>query len=240
VSEHDERVRKLLTDFADRAVGDHPVANVEADVTRGRRALRRLRMRRRTAGVLVGAAAVAAVAATGGPGSWFAGDGPQVASDAPGATQQTQAASARPQPAATRVLEQPVARVVLAKNSARWSEVGCGLAPAGWHAQRSLPRHVVLAPPYSSSSDGRDLNGKLVLRSAEVADQFLKPTPHHQPGRLVFLGWYAAGERAAQVKLGEDWLIVRLPRGGAGWNDSTLLRLVGSCNVSKPATPTVR
>ncbi|MGH3465186.1 MAG: hypothetical protein ACRDP9_27280 [Kribbellaceae bacterium] len=246
MNEHDEQVRKLLTDFADRAVSDHPAADVEADVTRGRRALRRLRVRRRTAGVLVCAAAVAAVAATGGPGSWFAGDGPQVASDAPGATQQTQqtkqtqAASARPQPAATRVLEQPLERVVLAKNSARWSGVGCGLAPAGWHAQRSLPQQVVLAPPYSSNSDGRDLNGKLVLRSAEVADPFLKPTPHQQPGRLVFLGWYAAGERAAQVKLGEDWLIVRLPRGAAGWNDATLLRLVGSCTVSKPATPTVR
>ncbi len=239
MNEHDEQVRRLLADFADRAVGEHPPGDVEDDVARGRRALRRLRMRRRTAGVLVGAAAIAAVAVTGGPGAWFAGrdtDPPPVAG------RQSTPRPARPAPASTMAptTYRIAPPVVLARNTARWPDVGCGLAPAGWHAQPSLPRQVVLAPPYSSSSDGRDLNGKLVLRRADVADRFVKATPHHQPGKLVFLGWYAAGERAAQVKLGEDWLIVRVPRGAPGWDDKTLLRMVGSCTVLGIVTPTAR
>ena len=55
------RCEELLTEFADQAVGELPPADVDADVARGRRALFRLRARRRGTGVLCIAAVSTAV-----------------------------------------------------------------------------------------------------------------------------------------------------------------------------------
>lgn len=234
----DDEVRRLLTDFADRTVGEGgeggdavapPVVDVDADVARGRRALRRLRLRRRTAGVFAVATVAGAVALSGGPGAWFSGDGDQVATDTPAASAASPA-SRTPAPPSARF--STASSVVLAKGARQWGGIDCGLSPAGWQYQKSNTGYAVLAPPYSSSSDARDLTGKLVLRTAVNADKILKVDAVRQPGRIVHLGWYPAGERVAQTKLGGTWLIVRTPRGAAGWDDKVLLEFVGSCSVT--------
>jgi hypothetical protein len=220
----DDEVRRLLADFADRAVGDQPAADVDEDVARGRRALRRVRLRRRTAGVLTAATAVAAVALTGGPMRWFATDDP-IAGVAPASTN----------PASTP----GTATVTLTKGATTSGVIGCDLTPAGWRSQPAKAGYAVLAPPVTRT-DGKAMDGELVLHTAPAADHILRVSAVRQPGRIVHLGWYAAGERVAQTKLGDTWLIVRAPRGGAGWNDTALLRFVGSCSlltVRLPATP---
>ncbi|MDX6281119.1 MAG: hypothetical protein QOH03_2190, partial [Kribbellaceae bacterium] len=64
-------VKKLLAGFADHAVDGLPAADVDADVARGRRALRRIRARRRVTGVLCIAAATTAVLAIGNQVKWW-------------------------------------------------------------------------------------------------------------------------------------------------------------------------
>jgi hypothetical protein len=221
----DDEVRRLLADFADRAIGDQPAADVDEDVARGRRAVRRVRLRLATAGVLAAAAAVGAVVVTGGPLRWFAADSPPVG-----------ASPASPTPTG--------ASVTLTKGLTTSGVIGCELAPAGWRPQPTKPGYAVLAPPAARTdakgTDGKGTDGKLVLHTSPDADRILRVSAVRQPGRIVHLGWYENGDRVAQTKLGDTWLIVQVPRGGAGWDDTALLRFVESCSlrlVPVPVTP---
>jgi hypothetical protein len=216
----DDEVRRLLADFADRAVGDQPAADVDEDVARGRRAVRRVRLRLAAAGVLAAAVAVGAVAVTGGPLRWFAADSPPVG-----------ASPASPTPTG--------ASVTLTKGITTSGVIGCELAPAGWRSQPTKPGYAVLAPP-AARADAKVTDDKLVLHTSPEADRILRVSAVRQPGRIVHLGWYENGDRVAQTKLGDTWLIVQVPRGGAGWDDTALLRFVGSCSlqlVPVPVTP---
>ena len=60
-----DEVKKLLEGFADQAAEGLPPADIDEDVARGRRALRRIKRRRRVTGVLCVAAVSAAVLAVG-------------------------------------------------------------------------------------------------------------------------------------------------------------------------------
>jgi hypothetical protein len=220
VAEVDDEVRRLLADFADRAAEDKPAADVEEDVVRGRRAMRRVRVRLGLAGVVAVAAAIAAVALTGGPMRWFAAGDPPV--------------GAGPAPTTPTT-----ASVTLTKGLTTSGVIGCELAPAGWHSQATKAGYAVLAPP-TARTDGKVMAGKLVLHTSPDADHILRVSAVRQPGRIVHLGWYEDGERVAQTKLGHTWLIVRVSRGGAGWDDAALLRFVESCSLRLmpvPATP---
>ena len=216
----DDEVRRLLADFAARAAGDQPAPDVDDDVARGRRAVRRVRLRLATAGVVVVAAAVVAVALTGGPLRWFAADGPPVG-----------ARPASPPPT--------LASVTLTKGLTTSGVIGCELTPAGWRSEPTKPGYAVLAPP-TAPTDDKVMDDNLVLHTSPDADRILLVSAVRQPGRIVHLGWYENGERVAQTKLGDTWLIVQVPRGGAGWDDTALLRFVESCSVRLmpvPATP---
>jgi hypothetical protein len=87
-----DEVKRLLEGFADRAAEGLPEADIDADVTRGRLALRRIKRRRRVTGVLCVAAASALVLAIGNLKWW--GNGSEVAGGPP--EQEKTAASASP------------------------------------------------------------------------------------------------------------------------------------------------
>ncbi len=213
----DDEVRRLLADFADRAAGDQPAPDVDEVVARGRRAVRRVRLRLATGGVVVLAAAVAAVALTGGPLRWFAADSPPV-----GASPASPASTA--------------AGVTLTKGVTTSGVIGCELTPAGWRSEPTKPGYAVLAPP-AAGTDDKVMDDKLVLHTSPDADHILRVSAVRQPGRIVHLGWYENGERVAQTKLGDTWLIVQVPRGGGGWDDTALLRFVESCSVRLTPVP---
>ena len=74
-----DEVKKLLEGFADRAADGLPAADIDADVARGRRALRRIKRRRRVTGVLCVAAVSAAVLAIGNQVKWWNNGSTEVA-----------------------------------------------------------------------------------------------------------------------------------------------------------------
>lgn len=188
----DDEVRRLLTDFADRTVADG--FDVDDDVARGRRALRR----GRRSGALLAAGVVAAVALTAGI----------LVDRLSGST-------------STLYADQP--EVMLAETPGSWGGISCKLSPSGWRVVAQKTGYAALTAPGSS--------GQLVLRTASKADNIEAGTAVREPGRIVRLGWYAEGDRVAQTKLGDTWLIVRLPPDAQGWNDTVLLRFVDSCTV---------
>lgn len=191
----DDQVRQLLTDFADRTTGGGVNGfDVDEDVARGRRAVRR---GRRSAALLV-AGVVGVVALTAGV----------LVDRLSGST-------------STQYADQP--EVMLADKPGSWGGIGCKLSPSGWRAVAQKTGYAALIAPGSS--------GQLVLRTASEADDIEAVTAVREPGRIVHLGWYAEGDRVAQTKLGDTWLIVRLPPDGQGWNDTVLLRFVDSCTV---------
>ena len=236
----DDGVRRLLADFAEQATGDAAM-DADADVARGQRALRLLRMRR-TTGVLVVAAAAGAVVATGGPANWWSGHGADVASDAategsatPSAIQPYEVPASSGQPTlelGTPMVASAGTTVVLVRNTAKWPGISCGLAPSGWNTRIATAQTVVLAAPAGAAA-----RGKIELRTADAADRLLQVSAVRAPGRLVFLGLYASGDRGAQLKQGDSWVILRVPRGQAGWADPVVVRLMASCApAGTPAT----
>ena len=121
----------------------------------------------------------------------------------------------------TQFADQPA--VQLAETPGSWGGIGCGLSPSGWRPVAQKTGYAALVAP--------GVSGQLVLRTASKADSIEGVTAVREPGRIVHLGWYAEGDRVAQTKLGDTWLIVRLPPEGQGWNDTVLLRFVDSCTV---------
>lgn len=230
-------VKRLLEGFADRTVDGLPAADVEADVARGRRSLRRIRTRRRVAGVLCAAAVTTAVLAIGNQVKWWGGGGTEVAtgSDEAGASAGTEAAGTAT-PAATGADQAGEsasvfagAMIELTANSKAWSNIDCALAPQGWTPEAPVTTdRVVLTPPLVRTSDAA---AKLVLQAATEARSLQAVRVTEADGKVFHVGT-EAGRAAGQVKLGERWLLVQLPVGDKDWNDEILRRFMGSCTVS--------
>src|SRR4051812_37044688 len=130
-------VKRLLEGFADRAAEALPDADIEADVTRGRRALRRVKRRPRVTGVLCVAAVSALALAIGNQVKWW-GNSTEVAGGS-GKTEKTAAASATPATPATAPAAKPssgetmsmfgASVVELVANNQPWKTIDCTLAP---------------------------------------------------------------------------------------------------------------
>ncbi|HEY9332840.1 MAG TPA: hypothetical protein VIQ79_00435 [Kribbella sp.] len=232
-------MKRLLEGFADRAVDGLPAADVEADVARGRRALRRIRTRRRITGVLCAAAVTTAVLAIGNQVKWWGGGGTEVAtgSDEAGASASasTEAAGTAtpatgPDQAGESASVFAGAMIVLTANSQAWNDIDCALAPQGWTQETPVTTdRVVLTPPLVRTSS--DTASKLVLQAAREARSLQAVRVTEADGKVFHVGT-EAGRAAGQVKLGERWLLVQLPVGDKHWNDEILRRFMGSCSVS--------
>ncbi len=231
-------VKRLLEQFADRAVDGLPPADVDADVTRGRRALRRIRARRRVTGVLCVAAATTAVLVVGDQAEWWGGGGEaEVATDA--ATTQTQpqpesatAGSAAPStPAGDEDVQtfSSAAVVQLVTNAKPWNGIGCTLTPLGWTASpQNAAKRVVLTPPSARTAD---VSAQLELFTA-AEPQPLSGIRAVQTGGKVFHVGSTGGREVGQVQLGETWLVAKLPIEHQDWNDDLVRRFLASCTVS--------
>jgi hypothetical protein len=238
-----DEVRRLLERFANEASAEAPPVDVDADIARGRRALRRIRTRRRTAGVLCIAAAIALIAVAGNPARWFAGGDPGVATDEPAPARTlspTPDPTLDPTPDSTAdstadstpvpsVFVGSATPVVLVPNTTAWpGDLQCKLVPAGWRQTSVRSGAVELSPPDIAVAGASQ---RLVLRAAVAADRIDAVEAVRTGGRIAHLGRYPDGSRAGQVKFTDRWLIVRLPVGEPGWTDTTLQRLLESCVV---------
>jgi hypothetical protein len=238
-----DEVKRLLEEFADRAVAEVPPVDVEADVLRGRRALRLIKTRRRVTGVLCVAAVSTVVLAAGNQLQWWgAGDagvatGPAVGratpesshSEAPTRTP-TPAAETRAQPERTQSAF-AAHNVELVANRHSWSGVSCSLVPLGWTLQTpAATGQVVLTPATTRSSSGPE--NKLVLQAGPEAQKLLAVRVIQAGGQVFHVGKVADGREVGQVQLGGRWLVVRLPAGDQGWTDGVLQRFMASCSLS--------
>jgi hypothetical protein len=232
-------VKKLLVEFADRAVDGLPAADVDADVARGRRALRRIRARRRVTGVLCIAAATTAVLAVGNQVKWWgagqsdvAGGSDEPASAAGAKAGSSQAESAQASPKADEgTMSTFGAAVTLVANRGAWSNISCSLAPEGWALRAPLAaNHVQLAPPTMRTADlGPD--GGLDVQAVDAARSLQGVRVSEAAGKVFHLGT-SDGRETGQVLLGERWLLVQLPAGNKDWNDDLLRRFMASCTVN--------
>ncbi|ADB33736.1 hypothetical protein Kfla_4719 [Kribbella flavida DSM 17836] len=229
-------VKRLLEQFADRSVDALPPADVEADLTRGRRALRRIRARRRVTGVLCAAAATAAALVAGEQAQWRSGGEAEVATDAPAPAPETalgvvSAGSPTPAVPTSASMGTPSllsdSAVQLVSNGRSWNSIGCTLVPQGWTAAAGAER-VVLTPPSARTADA---TSQLELFAADQSQPLSGVRAVEASGRVIHLG-STGGRAVGQVKLGERWLVVRLPAAHQAWNDETLRRFLGSCTIS--------
>ncbi|WBQ07739.1 hypothetical protein [Kribbella sp. CA-293567] len=230
-------VKKLLAEFADRSVDGIPPADVDADVARGRRALRRIRARRRVTGVLCIAAATTAVLALGQL-KWWGGDQSQVAGGAGEAAPASVTGSAT-KPVATPSVQDSDGEielysgpaVSLVTNREAWNSITCSLTPQGWTPQQPVGTdHVLLAPPTMRTGDLGENDG-LELRAEPQALSLTATRVTSAGGKVFHLG-QTGGRETGQVLLGERWLLVQLPAGNLDWNDDLLRRFMASCSVN--------
>ncbi len=226
-----DEVKRLLEGFADRAAEGLPDADIDADVTRGRLALRRIKRRRRVTGVLCVAAASALVLAIGNLKWW--GNGNEVAGGPP--EQETAAASARPStkpravPSSSQTMSMFGASVVeLVANKEAWSTFNCTLAPKGWSPETPMTAtRVVLSQPEMRTADSA---AKVVLQAAPQARSLSKVRVTDASGKTFHIGTLD-GRLTGQVKLSDQWLLVELPTGTVEWPDDVLRRFLDSCTV---------
>ncbi|WP_432938479.1 hypothetical protein ACQPXM_27380 [Kribbella sp. CA-253562] len=226
-------VKRLLEQFADRTADGLPPADVDADVARGRRALRRIKARRRVTGVLCVAAATTAVLVAGDESQWWGGGETEVATDA--TTPQPSAAtsgSAAPSTAADdgdKVATFSMARVQLVTNPKPWNSIACTLTPQGWTAApRSDAKRVVLTPPSARTAEAA---AQLELFAADAPQPLSGVRAVQSDGKVFHLG-NAGGREVGQVELGGNWLVARLPIDHQDWNDDLVRRFLDSCTVS--------
>ncbi|GAA1562555.1 hypothetical protein [Kribbella lupini] len=228
-------VKRLLEQFADRAVDGLPPADVDADVTRGRRALRRIKARRRVTGVLCVAAATTAVLVVGDQGEWWSGGEAEVASDAPATQPQPQpesatTGSATPSGAKEETFSTYTATAVqLVANPKPWNSIGCTLAPLGWAAApQGAAQRVVLTPPSARTAD---TSAQLELFTAPEPQPLSRIRAVESGGKVFHVG-STGGREVGQVRLGDSWLVAKLPIEHQDWNDDLVRRFLGSCTVS--------
>jgi hypothetical protein len=245
-----DEVKKLLEGFADRAAAGLPEPDIDADVTRGRLALRRIKRRRRVTGVLCVAAASALVLAIGNQVKWW-GTGDQVAGGTvtPSTAESTQPATPAPQPAsepksesesetasaapATPRKQETISMygaevVQLEANKQPWDGISCALAPKGFSAETpSAAGRVVLSKPELRTADSA---AKVILRTAPQARSLAQVRSGAASGRTVQIGT-ANGRLSGQVRVDSQWLLVELPTGTADWPDDVVRRFLASCTV---------
>ncbi|HZX06470.1 hypothetical protein [Kribbella sp.] len=227
-----DEVKKLLEGFADRAADGLPDADIDADVTRGRLALRRIKRRRRATGVLCVAAASALVLAIGNQVNWWRG-GSEVAGTSVG--QETAASAAGPStlPPATPRSNQTISAfgapvVDLVANRQPWSTIDCTLAPKGWTAESPIAaNHVVLSKAEMRTADTA---AKVILQAAPQARSLMHPRVTAAGGKTFHIGTLD-GRLTAQVQLPGRWLLVSFPSGTAEWPDDAVQRFLDSCTV---------
>jgi hypothetical protein len=227
-----DEVKRLLEGFADQAAEGLPDADIDADVTRGRRALRRIKRRRRVTGVLCVAAASALVLAIGNQVKWW-GSGSEVADGVP--EQKPTAASASPAtvppaaPSSGQTISMFGASVVeLVANKQSWSAFDCRLAPKGWSPETPMTANrVVLSQPEMRTADSA---AKVVLQAAPQARSLSQVRVTDASGKTFHIGTLD-GRLTGQVKLSDQWLLVELPTGTVEWPDDVLRRFLDSCTV---------
>lgn len=226
-----DEVKKLLEGFADHAADGLPAADIEADVARGRRALRRIKRRRRVTGVLCVAAVSAAVLAIGNQVKWWNNSTTEVAgSDA----DKTATAAETPTPTpmiaeGNETFSTYASAVELVANRQPWNTIGCTLAPKGWTPETPIAANrVVLSRPTVRTADAAT---KVVLQSASAARSLTEVRVTDSGGKTFHIGTLN-GRTTGQVKLADRWLLVELPAGTADWNDELLQRFMASCTVN--------
>jgi hypothetical protein len=238
-----DEVKRLLEEFADRAVAEVPPVDVEADVVRGRRALRRIKARRRVAGVLCVAAVSTVVLAVGNQLQWWGAGGAGVATgsaDGRGNPESSQSEAPPRTPeagAATRAQSEQTQSIFAAQsvelvpNRQSWSGIDCTLVPLGWSPRvPAATGQVVLTPATARSYSGPET--KLVLQAAPASEKLLAVRVIQAGSKTFHVGTEADGREVGQVKLGARWLVVRLPAGDQGWSDDVLQRFMASCRLS--------
>ncbi|NEA35113.1 hypothetical protein [Streptomyces sp. SID13031] len=233
-------VKKLLVEFADRAVDGIPAADVDADVARGRRALRRIRARRRVTGVLCIAAVSTAVLAIGHQVKWWGSGQAEVAggsdeaASAAGIGPDAATPSQSPNPAdadSTMSIFGAPAAVSLIANTQAWSNISCTLAPEGWAPRQPVGiDHVLLAPPTMRTATLGPNDG-LEVEAVAQARTLDGTRVTESAGKVFHLG-SSDGRETGQLLLGERWLLVQLPAGNKDWNDDLLRRFMASCTVN--------
>ncbi|WP_433159938.1 hypothetical protein [Kribbella sp. CA-247076] len=229
-------MKKLLEGFADQVADGLPPADIEADVSRGRRALRRIKRRRRVTGVLCVAAVSAAVLAVGNQVKWWNNGSTEVATGDGEKTSQapaTASGAVTPTPMIAEGSETVstfgTPTVQLVANRQPWNTIGCTLAPRGWTPELPIARdRVVLS---RSTTRTADTATKVVLHSAATAQSLTSVRVKDEGGKAFHLGTLD-GRAAGQVKLADRWLLVELPAGSLEWNDELLQRFLASCTVN--------
>ena len=228
-----DEVKRLLEGFADSAADGLPDADIEADVARGRRALRRIKRRRRVTGVLCVAAVSAAVLAIGNQVKWWGtGGGTEVAggSGEPETAASTTPSTARPAPAKSgetmSMFGASVAELVA--NNKPWRTIDCSLAPKGWTAETPIAAgRVVLSQPAMRTADTA---AKIVLQAAPQARSLVSVRVTDGAGKTFHIGTLD-GRLTGQVKLADRWLLVQLPNGTVEWPDEVLRQFMDSCAI---------
>ncbi|MGW5190132.1 hypothetical protein ACWEOO_12805 [Kribbella sp. NPDC004138] len=226
-----DEVKKLLEGFADRAAEGLPDADIDADVSRGRLALRRIKRRRRVTGVLCVAAASALVLAIGNQVKWWGG-GNEVAGGT--VEPETSAASPSTAPPVTPQSSEPVSMfgasvVELVANKQPWSTITCSLAPKGWSAETPIATNqVVLSQPTMRTADAA---AKVILQTAPQARSLSQVRVTDASGKTFHIGTLG-GRLSGQVKLADQWLLVELPAGTVEWPDDVLRRFMNSCTAN--------
>jgi len=227
-------IKRLLEGFADRAADGVPPADIDADVARGRRALRRIKRRRRVTGVLCAAAVSAAVLAIGNQVKWWNNGSSEVAT---GNTEKTTAAPASETATPTPMIAEGSETnsmfagsvVELVANRQPWNRIGCSLAPKGWTPETPIAAdRVVLSRPTVRTAD---VATKVVLQAAPEARSLTSVRVTDSGGKTFHIGT-VNGRVAGQVKLADRWLLVELPAGTKDWNDELLQRFMASCTVN--------
>lgn len=225
-------VKRLLEGFADQAAEGLPDADIEADVARGRRALRRIKRRRRVTGVLCVAAVSAVALAVGNQVKWWGTGDSEVAGTTaepkPAASTNTPATST-PAPSGETMSMFGASVVELVTNKESWSVIDCGLAPKGWSAETPITNgRVVLSQPRMRTADA---TAKVVLQAAPQARSLGSVRVTEGTGKTFHIGTLN-GRTAGQVKLPGQWLLVELPAGTVEWPDETLVRFMDSCTIN--------
>ena len=228
-----DEVKRLLEGFADHAAEGLPDADIDADVTRGRLALRRIKRKRRVTGVLCVAAASALVLAIGNQVKWW-GSGNEVADGVPEQKPTVASASPATVPPATPSSGQTMSMfgasvVELVANKQSWSTIDCTLAPKGWSPETPMTAsRVVLSQPEMRTADSA---AKVVLQAAPQARSLSQVRVTDASGKTFHIGTLE-GRLTGQVKLADQWLLVELPTGTVEWPDDVLRRFLDSCTVN--------
>jgi hypothetical protein len=224
-------VKRLLEGFADRAAEALPDADIEADVTRGRRALRRVKRRRRVAGVLCVAAVSALALAIGNQVKWW-GNTSEVAggTSEPDKTAAPRTTAPAAKPSSGETMSMFGASVVeLVANKQPWNTIDCTLTPKGWAAETPIAANrVVLSQPKTRTADSA---AKVVLQAAPQARSLSAVRVADGNGKTFHIGTLD-GRLTGQVKLTDQWLLVELPTGTVEWPDDVLRRFMDSCTVN--------